>query len=238
MTTYKNALHSGDGIFYDEKYQGERHAPGYNYLGPGTRLDIRLDEHLRPKKGEEAKDPLDATALKHDIAYKMIQDEYKKTGNKQKALQAVHKADDLFIKEAKNSPVQPLGNISATIIKAKELGEKTGIINTNTFSGLGVKFKTKSGKEVSFTKKPKQHDPTSRLKALAGGAIAKNEKTKKQHGGIAPLAIGVISALAGTALGKIWDLVRDKIEGKGYKIDPKEFTTDSHKRRLLRHILF
>ena len=34
------------------KYLGEKHLPGYNYCGPGTRLDIRLDNQDQPKTGE------------------------------------------------------------------------------------------------------------------------------------------------------------------------------------------
>ena len=48
-----------------------------------------------------------------------------------------------------------------------------------------VSFKTKDGRQVTFTKK---HDPTARLKKLAG--ISKPKKERKQKGGIAPLAIG------------------------------------------------
>ena len=57
MTTYRyNNRHVGpvgDGFF--QKYPGEHQFPGYSYLGPGTRLDIPLDENLRPKQGEEVK---------------------------------------------------------------------------------------------------------------------------------------------------------------------------------------
>ena len=35
------------------KYKGEKHLPSYNYLGPNTRLDIRLNENNIPKSGEE-----------------------------------------------------------------------------------------------------------------------------------------------------------------------------------------
>ena len=52
------------------KYQGEKHLPKYNYAGPCTRLDIRLDENDNPKKGEEPINKVDAAALKHDIAYR------------------------------------------------------------------------------------------------------------------------------------------------------------------------
>ena len=52
------------------KYQGEKHLPGYNYAGPCTSLDIRLDENDNPKPGEEPINKVDAAALKHDIAYR------------------------------------------------------------------------------------------------------------------------------------------------------------------------
>ena len=40
-----------------------------NYIEPGIRLDIRLDENMNPKPGEEPVNRVDAAALKHDIAY-------------------------------------------------------------------------------------------------------------------------------------------------------------------------
>ena len=132
MTTYKNPLIYGSGMldtilstFTQSKYHGEHHYPEFSYLGPGTRLDIRLDENFKPRAGEEPINDLDNTALKHDIAYQKIQDQYKVDKDKQKALSAVRKADDEFISSAKNSSVQPLGKISAGLIK--ELGESTGI---------------------------------------------------------------------------------------------------------------
>ena len=174
MTSYKNGLTYGGGImdsildkFTYSKYPGEHHFPFYSYLGPGTRLDIRLDQNGNPKRGEEVKNSLDNIALSHDKLYKSAQDQYKIDHNKEKALNAIRSADDKFIQEAKNSNVQPLGKISAGIIKAKELAESANILSTKTFSGLGnkVAFTTKSGKVVSFSKK---HDPTERLKKLAG----------------------------------------------------------------------
>ena len=160
MSTYRNPLIHGSGVmdsilntFTYSKYPNEHHFPYYSYLGPHTRLDIRLDENMKAKAGEEPINDLDNTALKHDIAYQKIQDQYKVDKDKQKALVSVHKADNEFISDASKSNVQPLGKISAGLIKAKEIGESTGILSTKTFSGLGVKFRTKDGKEVSFTKK-------------------------------------------------------------------------------------
>ena len=61
------------------KYQGEHHLPKHQYTGPGTRLDIRLDEENNPKAGEEPINRIDEAALKHDIAYKSedIRDRHK-----------------------------------------------------------------------------------------------------------------------------------------------------------------
>jgi hypothetical protein len=47
----------------------EKHLPGCHYLGPGTRLDLRLDELGKPLPGNEPVDRVDEAALKHDIAY-------------------------------------------------------------------------------------------------------------------------------------------------------------------------
>ena len=106
MTTYKNSLLYGSGMmdtilnaFTYSKYPGEHHFPYYNYLGPGTRLDLKLDENMKPRAGELPINELDAkAALPHDIAYQKIQDQYKKDHNKPKALAAVRIADDEFTK--------------------------------------------------------------------------------------------------------------------------------------------
>ena len=59
----------------------------------------------------------------------------------------------------------------------KMKAEENNIINSKTFSGMGnVAFTTKSGKIVNFTKK---HDPTARLKALAGVGMCKPKMKRK-----------------------------------------------------------
>ena len=62
------------------KYPKEKHLPSYNYLGPGTRLDIRLNENNIPKPGEEPINQIDRLAYMHDLAYQSssnIQDRHK-----------------------------------------------------------------------------------------------------------------------------------------------------------------
>ena len=49
------------------KYPGEKHLPGYSYCGPGTRLDIRLDEHDQARAGEEPINAIDEACRLHDI---------------------------------------------------------------------------------------------------------------------------------------------------------------------------
>lgn len=52
----------------------EKHFPGTHYLGPGTRLDLRLDEDGNPLPGNEPTDRVDEAALKHDKAYSRFDD--------------------------------------------------------------------------------------------------------------------------------------------------------------------
>jgi hypothetical protein len=235
MSTYKNGLTYGGGIFTQEKYPGEAHVPGYSYLGPWTRTDIRLDEQYNPKPNEQPINKLDTVAMNHDIAYAKAKKEFLQTGNKEQALKKIHDSDKVFINDASKQGL--LGKAVAGVMYGKMKAEQSGIIDSKTFSGMGnkVAFTTKDGKQIQFTKK---NDPTARLKALAGAGICKNKTEKKMTGGLAPLAIGVISALAGTALDKIWNLVRDKIEGKGLAVDPTVYKTDAQKRALIRRVLY
>ena len=52
----------------------EKHLPGTHFVGPGTRLDLKLDDNENPKPGYEPTDRIDAAALKHDLAYKHASD--------------------------------------------------------------------------------------------------------------------------------------------------------------------
>ncbi len=52
------------------KYPGEKHLPGYSYCGPGTRLDIRLNENDQPNPGEFPINAIDEACRVHDIAYR------------------------------------------------------------------------------------------------------------------------------------------------------------------------
>ena len=102
------------------KYSGEKHLPGYNYCGPGTRLDIRLDAQGRPKSGEEPTNRVDRACLKHDLAYTQSDD-----------LRARQQADIDLIHDINS-------------ISNKTLGERLGSLMTKT----GMKAKIAFGGTV------------------------------------------------------------------------------------------
>ena len=98
-----------------------------------------------------------------------------------------------------------------------------------------VAFTIKSGKIVNFTKK---HDPTARLKALAGVGMCKPKNEKKKRGGMFPFLISVLSSVAGAIAGRLVDVVKDKIQGKGYMVDPELYKTDEQKREFWKRVLY
>ena len=172
--------HFGRGLldnFTNAKYQGEQHSLSfdprhmgqvYNYVGPGTRLDIRLDENLKPKHNEEPLNKLDKISLTHDLAYLKAGNAYKQNPtpqNKKAQMDKVWAADDEFIKEAKaQTDDRVIGKIASTMIKAKETGEKLGVLPSKTFSGFG--------------KKPMKQDPTRKLKLQI---LKQSKKSKRKH---------------------------------------------------------
>ena len=73
MFDLQSALVKMPGFIWS-KYLKEKHfykypASAYSYLGPSSRLDIRLDENDQPKVGEPVS-PTDELPLHHDIAYR------------------------------------------------------------------------------------------------------------------------------------------------------------------------
>jgi hypothetical protein len=80
------------------KYPGEKHLPGYNWAGRGTRLDIRLDDQDKPKPGEEPISGLDAIAQIHNYMYKYAGDD----------LDLQHNADLIMLEKLKELKPQSL----------------------------------------------------------------------------------------------------------------------------------
>jgi hypothetical protein len=48
---------------------GEKHLSGMNYCGPGTNLELKLNDDDTPKPGFLPIDRVDEAALRHDVAY-------------------------------------------------------------------------------------------------------------------------------------------------------------------------
>ena len=46
------------------------HLPGHRYTGPGTDLNVRLDENDDPRPGYEPFNQIDEISMKHDICYR------------------------------------------------------------------------------------------------------------------------------------------------------------------------
>ena len=130
--------------FTVDKYNlGERHArsldprhflQGYNYVGPNTAIKYREQIHA-----DQVLNDLDAAARQHDYNYLREGEEYAQDNDKQKHINNIHRADDIFIEKAKNSRDDPIvGNIASKLIQAKETGEKLGVLPTTKFSGFGM----------------------------------------------------------------------------------------------------
>ena len=55
--------------FPGQRFPGELHLPDHNFTGPGTRLDLRLNDDNSPKQRSIPVDRVDKAAYHHDLAY-------------------------------------------------------------------------------------------------------------------------------------------------------------------------
>ena len=136
-------------------------------------------------------------------------------------------ADQEFTDESNNQNDDPvIGKISANLIRAKRLGEQTGILATEKFSRFGKKH----------------NDPTCRLKLLAGKhkyIDSNNKKHKKIEGGMIPLlpiGLSILGSLARKVISEIYDKVKEKIQGKRYRTNMNHKTIE-HKRKFLNQVI-
>lgn len=131
---------------YKTQYEGERHGMVHNplsqklevanFLGPGTRLDLRRQN----PKDFEPKNDLDNEAKIHDLNYEKAARIYDNNKDKNQFKKNVWDADDQFIKNARKSKDDPgIGKIAANLMSLKKTMEKSGILDTKTFSGRSEK---------------------------------------------------------------------------------------------------
>lgn len=126
-----------------QKFKGEIHLPGMNFAGPGTRLDLRLNDDMTPKDWSQPTDRVDRTAYYHDLAYLAHSD----TANR-------NIADEIMVRELdaiENPTLRERAEraIIKPIIAAKAKFGLGVMINTQPFNGFMVNFQ-----EVASNMKP------------------------------------------------------------------------------------
>lgn len=137
----KNSTVKGCGLFNSvlNKLPFELHLPGYNFCGPGTKLQKRIE------RGDVGINPLDEACKEHDLAYSHFND-----------LKNRHKADSVLQKKAaeryRSSSAGFQEKIAALAVQ--------GAMKAKTTLGLGLKHPTKKrcntkkktvrGKAISF----------------------------------------------------------------------------------------
>jgi len=110
----------------------EFHIPGYQFCGPGTRLEKRL------ARGDRGINPLDAACREHDIAY-----------SRSNNLAERHAADKVLAKKAQ----------TRIVAKDSTLGERAAAtavwaaMKAKTKFGMGLKTKTKTKMKKKTVKK-------------------------------------------------------------------------------------
>lgn len=194
-----------------DKLPFELHLPGYNYCGPGTKLDKRL------QRGDKGINLLDEACKEHDIAYSLSSD----IGNR-------HEAD----KKLEQVAVQRLKSKDASFGEKVAASTIAASMKVKTKLGMGVKRLNKgrkkrvnrSGGALSFTKAIKKaREAIARggpLKSLLQTSrVAYNSLRKGKHkirqprhrvipipkrGGLLPLiplfaALGALGSLGGGA---------------------------------------
>lgn len=193
----------------------ELHLPGYEFCGPGTKLQKRL------KRGDKGINTLDAACREHDIAY-----------SKNKEINKRHQADKILENRA----------WERVLSKDSSIGEKTSAyLITNAMKakvklGMGLKEKNKYGNQIFKTaiktattalKKEKPKDLNDSIK-MARKVLKKSLKGLKSKvvipriinvpkiGGFLPLvpiltALGALGALSsgGAAIAKTINAAKD-----------------------------
>lgn len=160
----------------------ELHLPGYNYCGPGTKLEKRL------ARGDRGINLLDEACKTHDIAYS-------KTTN----LQERHAADNLLAQAALERYRAKDANFGE---KAAALGV-TGAMKAKVKLGMGHKRGRKQ-KGITFKqalKNARRLNDASHFKRVRKSSIPRIIPIPKKSGGFLPLLFAGLSALGALAGG-------------------------------------
>ena len=114
--------------FIAEKFAGERHAYSLspttflkpmNFMGPHTRLDLRLDKNEQPLPSSTPVNKSDYNSYIHDLKYKHAKEDYLKDPtpeNKKRQMQKIWQADDNFIRDMNNDQEEPVAKVAGNLI--------------------------------------------------------------------------------------------------------------------------
>ena len=189
-----------------ERHPGEKHArvgnrsdgQAYSYVGPGTDLKIRLNPRTGlPKREYQPINGIDQAALRHDIQYGRIAEDYRQKPtpeNKSRQLKRIHEEDDIFIDTVKRHRAEDptVADLAVKMIKAKKWGEKLHLLDSKKYSGFGPKINI-----VDTT-----NDPVHRLREIA----MKQNKKYEQKGGFAfaPIVVPILASMGSALVGKYY----------------------------------
>lgn len=122
----KQSNKSGDGLINDfiNKLPFEAHMPGHNFLGPGTKLNKRLNSDHTPKSWSRPVDRDDEAAYRHDLCYSKYKDT--KTRNEVCDRQMLQDLEDI---------------LNPTASERRHTAVAKAVIGTKAKFGLGLKKK-------------------------------------------------------------------------------------------------
>ena len=118
--------------FTYERYPGEHHAISkapatygvpMNFMGPNTRLDLRLNADGTPKPDSIPINNADFASYVHDLSYYNAKKDYEKKPtpeNRKIQLNKVWKADDKFINEMKYDTEEPMAAVAGALKQRKK----------------------------------------------------------------------------------------------------------------------
>ena len=117
----KSVLKEGSGLFNTilNNLPFELHAPGFNYLGPGTKLEERFAKGVKPSN------PTNEAAMHHDIFY-----------SQHKHVKERHKADEMLENKAWERVFAPDASLKERAVAYMT----TNAMKIKRHLGLGLKY--------------------------------------------------------------------------------------------------
>ena len=116
---------------YSDFSGSEFHMPSYNFLGPGTKAQERVDAGINPSN------KTDASAQKHDLTFAEIDKRRKKENLSDRQVRdLVREADEQFISELESYGDEQLlvGNrVGKAMIRMKTILDSTGMLDPTAF---------------------------------------------------------------------------------------------------------